>query len=286
MPVADSLVSRFQGGDQYGLLEKGFWSRNARKKNAAEAYAAAAAAQETADQVRSSNEAQLTKERDERLHGQDMSRMTESYNRQLANQLEVLRGTGALAQGDTIKNQAEIDAVGHADKLQLQPIIVQNQLGAKLGQTMAEKIRAEKFAAQTGALTDAELAAQMAKLQSGKLIDEYKGANAGTQDKLTAAKLLLDKDMAEKIANVRSETDKYEADRRAKGTSTKLPITAVESTPGSGKIDLTKLKGVSGSQPAPAGSSPGNFSPDQVQALQEVLPFVMQLFKGGAPAPK
>ena len=287
MPVADSLVGRFQGGDNYGLLEKGFWSREARKKNAAEAYAAAAAAQETADQTRSSNEAQLTKERDERLHGFDMSRLDESYAKQLANRLEELNATGALGQGQMIKNQAELDQIMHGDLMKVAPEMAKNQAATKLGQTVAERTRAQKFAEQTGALTDAELAAQMAKLKSGQLIDEYKGANAGTQDKLTAADMLIRAQTVRDIAGVRSATDLEEARMRNKGATTKLPITAAETKPGTGIIDLSKLKGMSGPKLAPdSAAAPSGFSAEQVQALQEVLPFVMQLFKGGAAAPK
>lgn len=288
MPVADSLVGRFQGGDNYGLLEKGFWSREARKKNAAEAYAAAAAAQETADQTRSSNEAQLTKERDERLHGFDMSRMDESYKRQLANRLEELSGVGALAQGNIIKNQAEIDRIAHADLMKVAPEIARNQAVSKLGESVAERARREAFAKRAGAMTDAELDATMAKLREGKVTSEYNAEDPGRDHKLEAAKALIGAQTAKDIAGVRSETDKYEADRRAgKGASTKLPITAAESKPGTGIIDLNKLKGMSGPKLAPdSAAAPNGFSAEQVQALQEVLPFVMQLFKGGAAAPK
>lgn len=287
MPVADSLVGRFQGGDNYGLLEKGFWSRSTRKKNAAEAYAAAAAAQEVADQTRSSNEAQITKERDERLHGFDMSRMDESYKKQLANRMEELRGTGALAQGDMVKNQAEMDRIGHADLMKVAPEIAHNQAVAKLGESVAERAKREAFAKRAGDMTDAELDATMAKLREGKVTADYNADDPGRKDKLTAADMLMRAQTAKDIAGVRSATDLQEANIRAgKGASTKLPITAAETKPGTGIIDLNKLKGMSGSQPAPAGNTGGQFSPEQAQALEKVLPFIMQLFKGGAPAPK
>lgn len=286
MPVADSLIGRFQGGDNYGFLEKGFWSRSARKQNAAEAYAAAAAAQETGDQVARSNEAQITKERDERMHGFDMSRMNESYNRQLANRMEELRGTGALAQGDMVKNQAEIDRIAHADLMKVAPEIAHNQSIAKLGESVAERAKREAFAKRAGSMTDADLDATMADLQKRKVVADYDAEDPGRHDKLTAADMLMRAQTAKDIAGMRSATDLEEARLRNKGGTTKLPITAVETKPGTGTIDLNKLKGMGGSQPAPAGSSPGNFSPDQMQALEKVLPFIMQLFKGGAAAPK
>jgi len=287
MPLADSLVGRFQGGENYGLFEKGFWSRDARKKNAAEAYAAAAAAQETADQTRSSNEAQITKERDERLHGFDMSRMDESYKKQLANRMEELGGIGALAQGDMVKNQAEIDRIGHADLMKVAPEIAHNQAVAKLGESVAERAKREAFAKRAGAMTDAELDATMAKLREGKVTSDYNAEDPGRKDKLTAADMLMRAQTAKDIAGVRSATDLEEARLRNKGGTTKLPITAAETKPGTGIIDLSKLKGMSGPKLAPDSAAvPGGFSSEQVQALQEVLPFVMQLFKGGAAAPK
>lgn len=287
MPVTDSLVGRFQGGDNYGFLEKGFWSRGTRKKNAAEAYAAAAAAQETGDQVARSNEAQITKERDERLHGFDMSRMDASYAKQLANRMEELRGTGALAQGDMTKNQAEIDRIAHADLMKVAPEIASNQAAAKLGESVAERAKREAFAKRAGAMTDAELDATMAGLRERRVTAEYGAEDPGRKDKLTAADMLMRMQTAKDIAGVRANTDLQEANIRAgKGASTKVPLTAVESKPGSGKIDLNKLKNIGGSQPAPAGAGPGNFSPDQMQALEQVMPYIMQLFKGGAAAPK
>lgn len=286
MPVTDSLVGRFQGGDNYGFLEKGFWSREARKKNAAEAYAAAAAAQETGEQVARSNEAQITKDRDERMHGFDMSRMDESYKRQLANRLEELNATGALGQGQIVKNQAELDQIMHANLMNVAPELARNQAATRLGQTLAERTRAEKFAERTATLTDAELNAQMAKHIEGKTVSEYNAEDPGRRDKLTTADMLMRAQTAKDIAGVRSATDLREAELRAgKGASSKIPITAVESKPGTGVINLNKLK-QGGSQPAPTGSAPGNFSPEQVQALEQVMPFLMQLLKGGTAAPK